>query len=402
MKVGLVSIYPPPKSKHANFGGVSSYAKNLASSLSNHCKITVFADKLPRIPKDYSEDGVTVCRCWNKGVIYPLQIIRKISKHEIDLMHIQHEIFLYGSISSAAVFPLLLLFAKLLQKPTVTTIHGVLPLSKVDKQFLKENGIKGPLFLLRAGLLSVNKLIARLSTVIIVHEERLRDVLINEYHCPGDKIYVIHHGIEERNYSIDKAKANKILDLSGKKVILFFGYITAYKNVELLIKSARFLKTPNWVMIIAGGLHPRLSSDPDYREYISNLQKMAQEISKNRIIFTGFVPEEKIPLYFSAADLVVFPYTICMHASGPLAVSILYEKPFLISDSFKEVFSEDVLFRNNPQNLAQKIDQLFKDAGSQIRNLKYVKKLKEERSWSNVAEQTLKLYRNASDQRFPC
>lgn len=203
---------------------------------------------------------------------------------------------------------------------------------------------------------------------------------------------MIHHGIEERNDSIEKTKAKRTLGFSGKKVIFTFGYITSYKGTELLIESAKFLATPNWTLVITGGPHPRLSGNSEYQKYVLDLREKASNMFKDRIIFKGFIPEGEIPLYFSAADLTVFPYKICMHTSGPLALAISYEKPFLISDSFKGVFRGDVLFRNNPRDLAQKMDQFFKDAKMRLENLKYVKGLKKERVWGKVAEQSCNLY----------
>lgn len=392
MKVGMVSIYPPPESKHAKLGGVASYTKNLVFSLLKNCKVTVFANRISHTDDEYHE-GAMVYRCWNKGVMYPFQVFKKLLNSKIDIVHVQHEIYLYGGLGSAIVFPLLLCFIRLLRKSVIVTLHGVIPLSKVDRRFLRENWIKGSPLVMRVGLILLVKMIAFLSTSIIVHEEKFKEVLRSEYNCPARKIYVIHHGIEERNGLVEKDKAKEILGLSGKNVILFFGYITGYKNVELLIESANFLKTPDWIIVIAGGSHPRLSGDPNYRRHVLDLHAKASAISKNAIVFRGFISEEEIPLYFSAADLVVFPYEISMHASGPLSLSVSYEKPFLISNSFEGIVAlRDAIFRDAPRELAQQIDQFFSDAKFRHRNLKYVKKLKKQRLWNKVAKETRELY----------
>ncbi len=392
MKVGMISIYPPLESKHAKLGGVASYTKNLVVSLLNNCKVVVFADRMSHTNNEYHE-GAMVYRCWKKGVMYPFQVFKRLLSNKIDTVHVQHEIYLYGGLGSAIVFPLLLFFIRLLRKPVVVTLHGVVPLSKVDRRFLRENWIRGNPLIMRVGLILLVRMISFLSTSIVVHEEKFKEMLRGEYSCPAHKVYVIHHGIEERNDLIEKDEAKEKLGLSGKNVILFFGYITGYKNIELLIESANFLKTQGWVIVIAGGSHPRLSDDPNYRRYLSDLGEKALATSKDKILFRGFITEEEVPLYFSAADLAVFPYEICMHASGPLSLSISYEKPFLISDSFEEtVASRDVVFRNNPRELASKIDQYFADPNFRLESLMCSHKLKTERSWGNVANKTLRLY----------
>jgi glycosyltransferase involved in cell wall biosynthesis len=392
MKVGMISIYPPPASKHAALGGVASYTRNLVVSLLDKCEVVVFANKLPNIRSKYRE-GATVYRCWSKGLLYPFQIFRKVASSKVDIVHVQHEIYLYGGLGSAIIFPLLLFLIKLLRKPVVVTLHGVLPLSEVNGRFLRDNWIRGSPLFMKAGLILLVKLIVLFSTAVIVHEEKFKEVLKSEYNCPGSKIYVIHHGIEERNDLIEKNKAKQILCLSGKNVILFFGYITGYKNVELLIESASFLKTPDWVIVIAGGPHPRLSTNPNYRRYLSDLREKALAVRKEGILFRGFIAEEEIPLYFSAADLIVFPYKICMHASGPLSLSISYGKPFLISDDFKGIFAcENALFKNEPKDLTHKIDRFFEDKKLQLQISAYIRKFKKERLWSVVSDETWKLF----------
>jgi glycosyltransferase involved in cell wall biosynthesis len=396
MKVGMVSIYPPPESKHAKLGGVASYTRNLVVSLLNNCKVAVFADGMSHTNNEHHE-GAMVYRCWSKGILYPFQIFKKLLSSAIDIVHVQHETYLYGGLDSALVFPLLLALIRLLRKPVILTLHGVIPLSRVNRSFLKENWINGNPFAMKVGSTSLVKSIVSLSTAIIVHEEPLKEILIKEYKCSASKIHVIHHGIEERNDLIKKNEAKEKLGLSGKKVILFFGYITGYKNVELLIDSAKFLKVPEWVMLIAGGAHPRLNYDLGYLKYLSDLRRKASAISNEKILFKGFVSEEEISLYFSAADLVVFPHNICISSSGPLSLTVSYGKPFLVANSFRETVDfDDIVFGNDPKELASKIDFFFRDASFSLRILEYSKDFKDKRLWSRVSLQTYELYKKVA------
>lgn len=395
MKVGMVSVYPPPGSKHAKLGGVASYTKNLALFLLNNCEITVFANRMLDTESQYYDENVMIYRCWSKSVLYPFKIFKKLLNNEIDITHVHHEMYLYGGLVSAIVFPLMLFFIRLLRKPVVVTLHGVVPLSEVDGRFLRENWIKGSPLIMKVGLILLVKAITFLSTSIIVHEEKFKKVLGSEYGCPTHKIYVIHHGIEERKDLINKNEAKEKLNLYGKTVILFFGYITGYKNVELLIESANFLRKLDWVIIIAGGSHPRLSSDPNYRRYLSDLREKAMVISKDRILFRGFIAEEEIHLYFSAADVVVFPYKIAMSSSGPMNVAFSYKKPFLISNSFNQIIKiKELIFDEDPQELAIKIQTFFQNKDIRYKTLKYFEQLCAERSLSSVARETIHLYEN--------
>jgi glycosyltransferase involved in cell wall biosynthesis len=392
MKVGMVSIHPPPESKHARVGGVASYTKNLVVSLLKNCEVAVFADRTSHMNNECHQ-GAMVYGCWNKGTLYPFQVFKRLLSNEIDVVHVQHEIYLYGGLGSAILFPLLLFFIRLLRKPAVTTLHGVIPLSKVDRRFLRENWTGRSPLIMRTGLILLVRMIAFLSTAIIVHEEKFKEVLVSEYKCPAHKLWVIHHGIEKRNDLVERDQAKQILGLEGKNVILFFGYITGYKNIELLIESANFLKTPDWVIVIAGGSHPRLSSDPNYRRYLSDLREKASAIFRDRILLRGFIAEEEVPLYFSAADLVVFPYRIDISSSGPMCVAVSYKTPFLISSSFKQtVRIDELIFEADPQELASRIETFFQSPALRYRASKRIEQLGVERSWSSVAKATIQLY----------
>lgn len=399
MKIGIISPYPPIGSKHTEESGVASYTKNLVYSIKNFSHaVSVFANKSGSNSK-YIEDGIVISRCWNKGVKYPFQVIRNVSmkKKRLHIMHIQFEVFLYGGLFSTLVFPLLLIFLKLFKIPTVTTIHQVVPLPKIDSQFLKENNFSGSPFLLKIGLFLLIHIITSLSNKVIVHEFPFKKVLIDQYRCKPSKVVVIPHGIEEKKDLIDKKIAKKVLNLEDNKVILFFGYITGYKGIELLINSFKYkyLKN-NLTLLISGGIHPRLKVNPSYKVYLRSLKKRASTISKN-IIFTGFIPEGQIPIYFSAADLVVFPYTLAISSSGPISLAVAYKKPFLVSEAFKDLVKiDEIIFSKDPKNLAKKIEQFFSKKNLEKKCLNYINKFAEKRSWKNIAKRTIRIYKNIS------
>lgn len=328
IKVGLISLFPPKEFRHVAMGGVASYAKNLVVSLSRSCEVIVFADKLFGSDSAYRDCGILVCRCWNKSVSYPFQIFRSVIKrrNDVDVLHIQHEYFLFGGVISAVLFPLLLLLLKLLRKPIVVTLHGVISLRIIDEEFLKDNMVSGVPFIFKLGVLALTRLIAFFADFLVVHEEFFRQVLINEYRVDGSKVWVIPHGVEEPSIIIDSDRAKEILGVGGKKVLLIFGYITGYKGIELLIDAFDLLKSDeSYVLFIAGGEHPRLKGKRKYQEYLRRLRERAAKVS-DRIIFTGFVPENMIPIYFSAADLVILPYKYKFSASGPESLAVSYKK----------------------------------------------------------------------------
>lgn len=401
MKIGMISIFPPPNSKHSKMGGVASYTNNLVNSISkNECEITVFANKLQDVESNYIENGVTIKRCWDRGILYPFTIFYNILWSNVDVIHIQHEFFLYGSGISAAMFPILQFLLKLSNKPIIVTIHGIIPLSKLNDEFIEQNKLKGKKIILKTELYWLTKLIVKLSNDTIVHEEKLKDILQNEYGCNPSKINIIHHGIEDRKDLIENDKAKQILGYQNKKIVLFFGYLTGYKGIELLIDAFNYIDD-NTVLVIAGGEHPRLKDEKDYRDYIKGLKDKAMETGKN-IVFTGFVSEEKIGIYFSAADVVVCPYRVFMASSGPLSLSLSYSKPFIVSEQLKDMINfDDIVFRNDPKELAKKINMIL-DSNYPLKEyaLKLCAQMREKRSWNSISNMTYEIYKNIKKNEY--
>lgn len=400
MKICFVTIYPPRGEKYSKSDGVAVYSKNLANALLSNNKNTelvVLAEK-QTCRTEYYENDVKVIRCWNRGFFYPIQIFRGILRHghKLDVIHVQHEPVLYGSGLLIALFPVMLLLLKLLREPIVVTMHATIPLSKLNDTFMKENYLKTKPSVLRLGILIMTKLISYFADKVIVHEPYFGKVLVEEYGIAREKISIIPHGIEEVKESINPEKAKEILGVKGKKTLLFFGYITNYKGLHILIDSFRYLTDKNLTLLVVGGENLRLQGKPKFERYVHSLKKRASHIS-NQIRFLGFVPEKMVPLCFSAADLMVLPYTTIMSTSGPLMQCIAYKRPFLLSEAFKDVINNiDVLFNNNSKDLAKKIEKSLSEEEFKIKSQRTAEILLQASSWSSVACKTANLYREVN------
>ena len=89
------------------------------------------------------------------------------------------------------------------------------------------------------------------------------------------------------------------LDLSGKKIVLYYGTLEPYQGISLLIESAAWLLhqyQPPVHFVVVGG------SPDQVRRY----QQEAQEQGvMAHFSFTGFVKPQAIPSYIDLADLLV-------------------------------------------------------------------------------------------------
>jgi len=372
-------------------GGVATYTKYLAEAFDEENEVYIFADKIKENEIN-KKKNIKVIRCWDSNVLFLISILKSVLKYKPDVIHIQQEVFLYGGILNAMLFPYLVMLLRLFGFTVIITLHGVIPLSDLNKEFLKENSIEGNRFILKVGLLLIFKQIVFFSSRILVHEEKFRNVLVEDYKCSQRKIKVIPHGVKN-GQKIKNAK--DILGLKNKKVILYFGYISGYKGIDLLINAFKLIKDKhkNWILLFVGGVHPRLKNDEEYLKYYNDIKNSLK--THKQIYFNGYVPEDKVPLYFSAADLVVFPHTIVMSSSGPMALAISYSKPIIASVAFNGILNnKEIFFDRDTYSLSKKIEDVL--LNHEILNdiLAYVKKLKYAYSWTNIAKKTLQVYKN--------
>jgi D-inositol-3-phosphate glycosyltransferase len=140
------------------------------------------------------------------------------------------------------------------------------------------------------------------------------------------KVYHPHPLYDNFGAAEPKAVAQAALQLDPSfRYILFFGFIRAYKGLDLLLEAfadARLQAFPV-KLIIAGEFYEDAAP---YEALIQN-HGLADRI----IRATEFIPNSQVVHYFCAADLVVQPYK---HAtqSGVSQIAYHFDKPMLVTD----------------------------------------------------------------------
>ncbi|HSX08180.1 MAG TPA: glycosyltransferase [Candidatus Saccharimonadales bacterium] len=394
MKIAHVTIYPERAQKHIKASGVASYTKNLITAMpATDDEVYILCNKTGAAPETYTEDGRTVIRCFDRSPNFARQLYAELKRLNPDVIHIQQELALFGGIATAYLLQWLL-FA-LRKKHVVITLHGVVSLRKINKEFVAENNSSLPPQAVKLAFKRIYKPLTRYARHIIVHEQVFKDTLIEEYGVPADKISVVYHGVEAFT-PLPRNEACQQLGLDAKKdLALFMGYLSGYKGIGLLIEGfAKYAKTnPNAFLVIGAGKHPKLYNDEKYLQGYHALQAKAEAlIPAGQYKWIGFIDEKEVGQYYSAADVSVYPYTVAMSSSGPMSFAMGYEKPFLGSEVFAPIFPQcpELFFERTPEALAAKLDEFF---SNRQRFEKISKTLKQERLWQTVAAQTHDVYK---------
>lgn len=110
-------------------------------------------------------------------------------------------------------------------------------------------------------------------------------------------------------------------------LFLFFGFIRAYKGLDLLLEAMHLLQqkstAPPCKLLIAG-------------EFYEDRQKYDNLIAQYRLqdavlLRTDFIPDEEVRYYLCAADVVVQPYRNATQ-SGVTPLAYHFEKPMIVTD----------------------------------------------------------------------
>lgn len=168
----------------------------------------------------------------------------------------------------------------------------------------------------------MGRIIRRRAYRFIVHSEHDRQLIASQYRIPSARIVVIPHGLYDQYPALDKEQSKSKLGAEGKFVLLFFGLIRPYKGVSDLVRAFENLPADileETVLIIAG----------EAWEDMESIDRIKNSTASDKIIFENrYISDDDIPVFFSAADLLVLPYTRASQ-SGVAHIGIAYGLPIL-------------------------------------------------------------------------
>jgi len=235
---------------------------------------------------------------------------------------------------------------------------------------------------------------------LIVHTQKMKRELISQFHLSEKKIFVIPHGVNTLalSASINRIGARQRLNISlSKKVILFFGRISAYKGVDLLIDS--FIDAgkndKDLFLIIAGNV----KKDNAFFESIKDKIRTSGT-QENILTCFDFIPDNDVEIYFKAADCIVLPYRD-IYQSGVLFLALGFGLPIIATDvgNLREEVESGkcgfIVAPNNRRELAVMLSlyfqsDLFKNKESESKRIQAYATQKY--SWSSIGLKTKSIY----------
>jgi glycosyltransferase involved in cell wall biosynthesis len=404
MKVCIVSTHYPSDD------AIGEYCGHIAAELGKQAEVVVLANadvKLPTISRIQTNGGASnyvVLRVWKSGLFYPFTIFRNLIRLKPDIVHVQHEYFLYGKGYSAVLFPIVLFLMKLTRIPVVVTMHHVI--AREDAGHIKKLlRTSTPEILLKMFLTFFNRAFS-LSSKIIVPSSIFKKTLSLNYRIKNKQIEVIQHFTDtnvQKFIGKDDKEAKILMGLNGKKVILFYGFIRPTKGIEYVLYAMKKVKDiiPNVFFLVDG------KAQPNYATYFDYLLRLVSDLELSSYVkFDENIPKELLAVTFAASDVAVFPYTSAVGMT-PIAhlTAAAYGKAIIATniDSFNKEFDdcENALLvpPMNADALSKSIIKVLTDNVLSKKLSNNILHYCEERSRERAISDTVRIYQDALGQK---
>ncbi|MCK4891402.1 MAG: glycosyltransferase family 4 protein [Candidatus Pacebacteria bacterium] len=302
---------------------------------------------------------------WKEQLLLPFQLYKK----KLDLMHFTH----FNS-------PILYL------KKIIVTIHDVTPF------FFPGHKMKS--IIRRVGFRTVFFSSVKKASKVIAVSKNTKNDIVDYFKIKENKINVIYEGVDGQFKIINDNQ--KIIGIKKKynitKPFIFYtGVWRNHKNLAGLIKAFGILRNKYKLdyQLVLGG-----KEDLYYPEAKEAWKKLGLE---NKIIRTGFINQEDLPLFYNTAELFIIPSFY--EGFGLIGLeSMACGTPVVSSNttSLPEVLGDAAIYfnPNSPEEMAEKIKLVLTD--KKLYNELREKGFKQvgKYSWEQMGIETLKIYNN--------
>ncbi len=211
-----------------------------------------------------------------------------------------------------------------------------------------------------------------------------RNIIISRYGVNGDKVEVVHNGVErngKNNWALSETGIGK-----DEKIVLFLGRITMQKGPEYFLMAAKkVLEVVDNVKFVMAGTG----------DMMNRTVEMAAELGiGSKVLFTGFLRGEDVQKIYKMADLYVMPSVSEPFGIAPLEaldndVPVIISKQSGVSEVLTHALKVDFWDVNE---IANKIVAVLKypplEATLRSHGNFEVRKLR----WQQSAQKCLKIY----------
>jgi len=243
----------------------------------------------------------------------------------------------------------------------------------------------------------LDRALAEHASLMAVHSRRMQRDLLARGIRP-EQVVVLPHGskaMEERDSGESRRRLGIPTDAS---VVMFFGFIWLGKGIDFLLDVfAKVSRRVPQAFLFVGG-HTRQKR---YSAYVSYLKARAWWLGFGRRcrFWGGFVPEEMVPVMYSAADVVAMPYrqdyssvSGVVHQTCGIGKLMLCSRISKFDEVEESIDPALTVAENDVDAWTEALVRLLTDAAWAAEMKLKIRRFGEETSWSNVGQMHLAAY----------
>jgi D-inositol-3-phosphate glycosyltransferase len=148
--------------------------------------------------------------------------------------------------------------------------------------------------------------ISRSADMLVMNTEVEREAVVREHGARLDRTFVVTPGVDLDLFRPrDRDWAREAIGHPGRRLVLFVGRLERLKGAEIAIRAfAEAVEgEPEALLLVIG--------DDSRQEGESERERLAAVVAElgmsRRVVFTGSVAQERLPLFYSAADACLMP-----------------------------------------------------------------------------------------------
>lgn len=301
-------------------------------------------------------------------IINYLYVALRVLTSKPDVLHFQWLPFLEVCSIERPIIKMIRLFSP--KTEVVLTIHNLYPhdYSESKKDNYKNRFVK----------------IKSLFDLFIVHTNKSRDEVVENFGVEEELIRVVHHGV----FTPELMKYRRNIN-DGRLRIISYGHQDPYKGTDLIIDAISSLseKQKHKVHLSIEG---RIQSD-----YYVQLKKKGEGLDITWKPY--FIDDDTLYQDIIDSDVIVVPYR-AITQSGVLLLALNFDKIIICSDlpAFQETlvdYPKELFFESdNSDSLRNVIEKLLNESIDRNKAIGTIKKLRFEYSWEEAAKKTIKAY----------
>lgn len=223
------------------------------------------------------------------------------------------------------------------------------------------------------------------------------------YQANQSKLVIIPPGVDVSHfYPIPSDEAKLYVGLKpDDRMVLFVGRIEPLKGVDTLIQAMSCVQLneerPVHLAIIGGD---PAASPQEMSAEMARLQKLCDDLAVGQtVVFLGKRDQDKLPYYYSAAELLVMPSHYesfgmvaleAMACGTPVIASEVGGLAYLVRDGETGFTIPD----QEPEALCEKISWLLRDHDLHATMSQHAVEYAQDYAWEKIARQIVEIYKN--------